>query len=356
MANHNNGKKELIQAPAVEDSSDEMLVADNDLPAKFFLNPLANISFEQSYNPEILAEAIYNNVSAAILTSYGLRGTNIALQITSLSKGGLLVTFQESQYELVKTTDGILKAMTRGEHGQIHEIGAIDIFGNCINGLARSGAITVAVANIISNADLSKRLGEVQTGIDKLLEYRQIDTTASIKTEYESLREELGRGELRVREITNIRKEFRKNRHRLFGEVVYENQRIQSLLVSHNKKLKILKLKHKWGVEIEAKKAISSIFSKIRQALYCLQMENIAAIYSDDSESQDEFNADARGQLENIASQLSKWEWLEQSIEHFIPNSKTPIMYLAEPKSEYLNRRPIYSSLLRISGILQTNE
>lgn len=310
------------------------------------INPLANISFDQSYDPKKFAQGIEDNVSAAIKISHGVRAANLALQIEKLNHGGLLVHLQDSQYELVKTADGVFKAMTRGANGQIHEIAAVDPFGTYLTKFAQAGALVVTVANIISSADISIRLGQVQSDVDDLLKYRQVDIIAAIRTAYESLREELSKEKPNAESVEKLRDEFRQNRHRLFGEVrsdvaglkylfrseqtgitsktkLWElNKRLKGVNVSlwdklpeNMKQVKQVEQVKGWaqptmdqalsyreqrlkaGREVDLQK----IIAKVRLGVYCLQMEGVASTFSGSSNDQDKLNQEAAIELREIA-------------------------------------------------------
>lgn len=275
------------------------------------LNPLHGISFEESLKPATLSIQIEENIAKALLKSYGAEAANTALQVKSILKGGWLVVFDNEQYEFMKTADGTYKAVTRAANGTIKEIGNIDLFGTWLNKLSHVSSLVNSVSHMISNADLSRRLSEVQSNTDNLLEYRQIDTNVEMRTSYEALREELNKEKPQPIALASHREKFRSCRHRLFGEARHDIADLRPLLKFKRERLQKTeqwmkrRLTHRFD---EREQAIDDVMSKLQLAAYCLQMENIIASYSGVEDDQRLLLAEAEKEWAALASELDPLE------------------------------------------------
>ena len=276
-------------------------------PLRVDLNPLHGISFEASLQPEVLSKAIQSNVTDALLKSYGVDTANTVLQITATRMGGLLVNFKDQHYELVRTTEGTYKAMTRDARG-FHEIANVDRFHTWLNNFSHASAAVVAVAHLISNADMSKRLGQVQQNTNKLLEYRQIDTLVGIRTAYEALREEIGKVEPQRDAITRCRETFRENRHRLFAEAKNDVANLNPLLRTKQGRLRGVEQWSRTGQFNQRKRELAEMSAKLQNASYCFQMEDLAATYCGSENDQRLLHEEAAGEWSKLALEIAPLE------------------------------------------------
>ena len=250
------------------------------------------------------------------MTSYGIEATNAAMQIILLQKDGLLVSFHDESYELVRAANGTFKAMTRASDGTFHEIATLDTFGTWLNRMSHSSAVVIMVAHLISNADISKRLGQVQKDVDRLLEHRKTDIRVEIRTAYESLREQIGKQPLESKSVAEIREVFRKERHRLFGDAQSEVNRLTPIL--RTKVTNKIERFAKKGKLKERERALERVMTTLQDASYCLQMEALAAAYCGAEEDQRRLYSEASDEWSGLALQIKE---LESEIKMQLPLS-----------------------------------
>ncbi len=272
------------------------------------INPLQGVSFQESLQPEVFAEATRQNVIGAMLVSYGADTASTGLQIAASHTGSLLVSFKDQNYEMVQSTNGVYKAMTRAANGDFHEIANVDKFGTWLNNVSHASAAVVAVAHLISNADMSRRLGEVQKNTDKLLDYRQIDTLAKIQTTYESLREEIGKVEPRRDAIARYRETFRENRHRLFREAENDIGQMPSMLRFNPALVRKAEQLVKTPQFNKRKRDLSEVMTKLQTASYCFQMETLAASFCGSEQDQQHLLHEAAASWSTLASKVTHLE------------------------------------------------
>ena len=278
------------------------------VPVRVVINPLKGISFEDSLQPEVFAEATRDNVIGAMLASYGADTATTMLEIAASHTGSLLVSFKDQNYELVRSTSGVYKAITRAANGDFHEIANVDKFGTWLNNFSHASAAVVAVSHLISNADMSKRLGQVQQNTEKLLEYRQIDSMAEIKTAYEALREEMGRAEPRQNAIARHRDTIRMNRHRLFGEAQTEVNKMNSMLRSNHATVRKMVHMLKARSFNQRKQELADVMVKLQKASYCLQLEALAAPFCASERDQMVLRNEAATTWGKLASEMMPLE------------------------------------------------
>lgn len=318
----NKEKQELKNTNKIATSNRPAPVAALPL-ARFAINPLKGLSFEDSRKLEALSQVVNKNVLTAIGSIFGIDAVDAALQLSVLQQGGQLVHFNHPEYALVKTTTGVYKAMTRTDSGAFHEIGNIDTFRTGLNGIAHATATVVAVAHLISNADISKRLSKVIRNTDRLLEIREDDILIKIRSTYESLRGETGKVEPEVRTIEDCRKTFRDNRHLLFKDVQRKINRWELIIKDTPYGMKgPLGVFYMFKTDFEnfantnyntkdvneRKQALNHVMIKLRDASYCLQMEGLAASYSGYEDDQQQLYREAYDEWSRLASQIEPFE------------------------------------------------
>jgi hypothetical protein len=285
------------------------------------INPIASLSFQDALEPTALAQACQMSVEKAIRTSLTRHaGDAIAatFQGIALRGSGVVVTFSRQGYKLMPSGDGF-KAVAIGQGNKIVELGNVDAIAQWTNRLANTTALVVALAHVISGADLSRRLAKVQAGIDQLLAYRGIDQLAALRTAYESLRDEFAKDKPNVDRILRCRDEIREVRHRLVAESVEDLQRILPLPRRHRLEPASV---HAWRVRPESKvsrsrqHALRGALKKAILASHCLRLEQVVAFLSDEFETIELPSAEAVTDFRRLAT---IFKGLEDGVHHAEP-------------------------------------
>lgn len=289
-------------------------------------NPLSGLSFEDSLDGEKFALQVQTNTEHALaesVKSSGFQFGNLSLQALSAGRDGFVVTFEKGTAEFVRTADGIYKAQTRGPKGAFQEIGNIDQLGTWAHRAAGVAAITVATANLISNADASKKLGKLMEGQDRLFAYRSIDQFAALKTAYEDLREELSASQ-NPKELNKIRSRIRNIRHVLMEEAKHDLQQLKLLypdrsgFLGKSRKVAADWWKRKLTAEEQRRhEALSEYRGKLFLARQCVKFEDLAASVSDSADHQAILLREAETQLVQM---LPRYQELERELQS-VPSS-----------------------------------
>lgn len=299
-------------------------------------NPLQDLSFEDALDGEKFALAAHQATERALADSVrgsGFQLGNLSLQVLSGTRDGFIVTFDKGTAEFVRTAQGVYKAQTRGPKGGFQEIGNIDQLGTWANRAASVTAITVAVANIISNADASKKLGKLMEGQDRQFAYRAIDQLASLKTAYEELREALHKPVPDPGEIDRIRHRIRNVRHILMEEAKHDLNRLTLLYPERQGPLaKARKAAGDWckrkltNADDDRMQELNEYRGKLLLARHCVRFEDIAATISGAQEHQEVLLREAKAQLLQM---LPKYQELERELPN-VPSAKHVLLRLFE--------------------------
>ena len=289
-------------------------------------SPLAGLSFEDSLDGEMFALQVRKNAEDALAESVNASGFqfgNLSLQALSAGRNGFVVTFDKGTAEFVRTADGIYKAQTRGPKGGFQEIGNIDQLGTWAHRAAGVAAITVAIANLISNADASKKLGKLMEGQDRMFAYRAIDQFAALKTAYEDLREELDTAR-NPAALNTLRSRIRNIRHVLMEEAKHDLQLMRLLYPDKSGFLgKPRKIASDWwkrtltAEEQRRHEALSDYRGKLFLARQCVKFEDLAAFVSDSADQQAILLREAESQLVQM---LPRYQTLERELQS-VPSS-----------------------------------
>ena len=201
------------------------------VPAPPCVGPIARLSFVQSLNPVLFAEAAEEEVLA-----------HARVHLRDMIADGTVITLQNlrqwgarSEMVVAASAEATIAARTgatvigdkglpfvRGKTGQFREVmKEVGRGRKAIAGAAAVSTIVISAAHMISAADLARTLNQVDQKLDLLHAYRQIDQAASLERIYTSARELLASplDEVRRMEVWRLRGEMRQLRATWRGEL-----------------------------------------------------------------------------------------------------------------------------------------
>jgi hypothetical protein len=193
-----------------------------------FAGPIARLSFVQSLDPVLFAEAAEEEALA-----------HARVHLRDLIADGTVITLQfirqwHARSEMVVAASKAMRTgaavigknglplVTDSKTGKI--LGIMKEVGGgrkAVAGVAAATTIVVSAAHMISAADLARTLKQVDQKLDRLLVYRRIDQAASLERIYTSARELLALplDEVRRMEVWRLRGDMRQLRATWRGEL-----------------------------------------------------------------------------------------------------------------------------------------
>ena len=168
-------------------------------------SPLTMISFQQALEVGGLEQEIEDYSKKLIGFSFGLDAANVAIQEVSLSDKEMRIAWGftkkrgmkrfKSKKAIIQLESGSGRALPFLVVSETHKFieqakGALDISAR----IAEVSASVVAIAHVISNADLVRRMKTINRKIDVLARGRAIDQEAKLAKIYQGARERLQEG------------------------------------------------------------------------------------------------------------------------------------------------------------------
>lgn len=263
------------------------------------INPFRDLSFEESLNTAEFSAAVERSVEAVVRGALGPDAVNAAINIAVTNSTDVLVKFKDTPYKLMES-GGSLKAIAVDSTNKITQIGTVDGVGTVVNRLSHASSAVVAVAHMISNADLARRMSVLECLAAQQLEAREGDIYAKLRQTYESLRAYMNTPTQAVNNIARHRDEFRYQRHRLFGDAQRAAANLPPLPRFSLTKKKAMR---------QRRESLDAVMIKLQLASYCLRMEAIAATLFGAEEDQALLYREAVTEWRALTKQI-------QSLEH----------------------------------------
>ena len=206
--------------------------------------PIARLSFEQSLDSELFAQAAEDDAldharyglgnvigNAATLTLQGLQlWLSKSKMVVGASPEALKALRDGTAYiqQHIKSGRGLPHIVDRKTGKIIEVMKGVGQGEKLVAGAAAAAALVVVVAHMISSADLARSLKLVDQKLDLLLVYRKIDQEAKLERIYASAKELLAGpvDEARLMEIWRLRGELREIRAAWRREVEHHLKQI----------------------------------------------------------------------------------------------------------------------------------